>query len=102
MVMSVFLLFQKQEMKSVNFQAGSEKRVIKCEIPLPNKLVQNLFFVASDLESARQMLFNSKQGLYFDNQLFVKTDDFHGQKHVVPFNLIKCDSIGAQVSLTSL
>ena|GEM_PF-2261978 len=102
MIMTVVVLFQAKQMNSINFQAGIEKRVIKCEIPLPNKLVQNLYFVATDLESARQMLFNSKQGLFFDNTLYVKTADFKGQKHVVPFDLIKCDSVGTQVSLTSL
>jgi len=101
MMMAVFTYFQKQEIHRVDSQAGLEKRVIKCELPLPNKLIQNLFFVASDMESARQMLFNSMKGIYFDNKLYIKTADFHGNNHVIPFENINCDSIGKQVSLTS-
>ena len=78
------------------------KRVIKCELELPNKLVQNLYYMAEDLTSAKQMLFNSKQGLFFDNQLYIKTVDFNGKVHVVPFDQINCDSVGREVSLTSL
>lgn len=81
---------------------GQEKRVIKCEVPLPNKLVQNLFYVAKDLQSAKQLLFNSKQGLLFENKLYIKTTDFNGQAHVIPFEDISCDAVGRQVSLTSL
>jgi hypothetical protein len=81
---------------------GQEKRVIKCEVPLPGKLVQNLYYVAKDLQTAKQLLFNSKQGLFFDNKLYIKTADFKGQPHVVSFDNISCDAVGTQVSLTSL
>lgn len=102
LMLAIFMLFQSQEMKRVQLQSGLEKRVIKCEVPLPNKLVQNLYFMASDLQTAKQMLFNSKQGLFFDNKLYIKTADFKGISHVVPFEQISCDSVGQEVSLSSL
>jgi len=102
MLLTVFALFQRQEMSRIQFQAGSEKRVIKCEVPLPNKLVQNLYFMAQDLQTAKQMLFNSKKGVFFDNTLYIRTADFHGKDHIVPLDSIACDSVGHQVYFSSL
>jgi len=102
MVITVVLLLQSQNMRAFQLDSVSEKRVIKCEVPLPNKLVQNLYFMATDLQTAKQMLFNSQKGLFFDNKLYIKTADFKGQSHVVAFDQIFCDSVGQQVSFSSL
>ena len=98
----IFMLSEQRLSKVAHSNSESEKRVIKCEVPLPNKLVQNLYFVASDLQTAKQMLFNSKKGLYFDNQLYIKTSDFKGVSHVVEFDKISCNSVGHQVFFSSL
>jgi len=74
-----------------------ENRVIKCQLPLDEDLTQNVFYVAPDLQSAKKQLFNAKNGLFFDNELFIKTTDFNGNTHVVPFSKVSCDSVGTQV-----
>ncbi len=76
-----------------------EKRVIKCELPLENNIIQNVYYVSESLQGAKQILFNSKNGLFFDNALYIKTTDFNGENHVVAFKDIHCDSVGTQVSL---
>ena len=77
----------------------SENRVIKCQLPLKKGLVQNVYYVAPDLQTAKKQLFNAKDGLFFDNELFVKTVDFKGKIHVVPFSEVNCDSVGTQVMI---
>lgn len=77
----------------------SENRVIKCQLPLKEGLVQNVYYVAPDLQTAKKQLFNAKDGLFFDNELFVKTVDFKGKIHVVPFSEVNCDSVGTQVMI---
>lgn len=78
-----------------------EQRVIKCQIPINEEMTQNLYYVAHDLKSAKKMLFNNKNGLFFDKSLYIKTIDFKGNKHVVPFDQITCDAIGAQFQLSN-
>lgn len=78
---------------------SSEKRVIKCQVPLNKEMVQNLYYVTNSLQSAKQLLFNSKNGLFFDNSLYIKTTDFNGEKHIVAFEDVTCDAVGTQVSL---
>ena len=78
-------------------QNSEENRVIKCQLPLAKGLTQNVFYMAPDLQTAKKLLFNDKTGLFFDNELFVKTVDFEGKVYVVPFAEVYCDSVGAQV-----
>lgn len=75
----------------------SEQRVIKCELQLSNELVQNLYYLAPNLQDAKKQLFNAKNGLMFDNELYVKTVDFNGQSHVIKFSDVYCDSVGHEV-----
>ncbi len=88
-----------QSLRDKGLLVSSEKRVIKCQLPLNNEKIQNVYYVAESLQQAKQLLFNSKNGLYFDNSLYIKTTDFEGVHHVVSFEDIHCDSVGAQVSL---
>lgn len=74
-----------------------EQRVIKCELHLKKDLVQNLYYVAPNLQEAKKQLFNAKNGLMFDNELYVKTVDFNGQAYVVKFSDVYCDPVGRQV-----
>jgi hypothetical protein len=83
----------------VSESGKTENRVIKCQLPLEEGLVQNVYYVAPDLQTAKKQLFNAKNGLFFDNELFVKTVDFKGNIHVVPFSEVNCDSVGTQVMI---
>lgn len=74
-------------------------RVIKCQVPLKNGLFQNLYYMAPDKQTAKKLLFNDKTGLFFDNMLFVKTTDYKGIDHVVPFTDVFCDSIGTEIKI---
>lgn len=76
-----------------------EKRIIKCQIPLAEDMIQNLYYVTESKQKAKELLFNSEKGLYFDNALYVKTQDFKGVNHVVAFSDVTCDAVGTQVSL---
>lgn len=90
-----------QTLKVKGLVSGSEKRVIKCEVPLSDEKIQNVYYVAESLQEAKQLLFNSKNGLFFDNSLYIKTVDYNGVNHVVSFDDIFCDAVGTQVSLNS-
>jgi hypothetical protein len=83
----------------VGSSVDQEQRVIKCELPLKPDLVQNVYYVADSLQSAKKLLFNSKDGLFFDNSLYIKTKDFNGVDHIVAFEDVTCDAVGTQVSL---
>ena len=85
------------KLDSSNLQT-QEQRVIKCQLPLAEKLVQNVFYVADDIVTAKKELFNSKKGLFFEGQMYVKTEDYKGNEYVVPFSSIECDSVGYEVS----
>ena len=74
-------------------------RVIKCQLPLKGGLFQNLYYMAPDMQTAKRLLFNDKTGLFFDNMLFVKTTDYKGTDHVIPFSNVTCDSIGAEINI---
>jgi len=74
-------------------------RVIKCQLPLKGGLFQNLYYMAPDKQTAKKLLFNDKTGLFFDNMLFVKTTDYKGIDHVIPFSDVFCDSIGTEVKI---
>ncbi len=89
-----------QSIRSNLGSVNGEKRVIKCEVPLNEEMIQNVYYVAESKQKAKQLLFNSKNGLFFDNSLYIKTTDFNGADHVVSFDDIHCDSVGTQVSLT--
>lgn len=80
----------------------SEKRIIKCQVPINKELIQNLYYMAESLQVAKQLLFNSKNGLMFDNSLYIKTTDFEGNNHVIPFKSITCDAVGSQVLSSDL
>ncbi|MGH1468293.1 MAG: hypothetical protein ACRBBP_05350 [Bdellovibrionales bacterium] len=88
-----------QSIKSDLSIVTGEKRVIKCEVPLNKEMIQNVYYVAESKQAAKQLLFNSKNGLFFDNSLYIKTTDFNGADHVVAFKDIHCDSVGTQVSM---
>lgn len=81
---------------------GFEQRVIRCQVPINEELVQNLYYMAESLQEAKQLLFNSKNGLMFDNSLYIKTTDFDGNNHVVALKDIDCDSVGSQVLSSDL
>lgn len=92
-----FANFNSSKPKATLAGFEAEQRVIKCELKLSKDLVQNLYYLAPNLQDAKKQLFNAKNGLMFDNELYVKTTDFNGNSHVVKFSEVYCDSVGHEV-----
>ena len=100
-VSAVFVFLNQGELRVASVSGGfeTEQRVIRCELELAKDLVQNLYYLAPSLQDAKKQLFNAKNGLMFDNELYVKTVDYNGKAHIVKFSEVFCDSVGHQVNV---